>query len=247
MNGRLGLVLIATLLAASAARAAAPVYDPSSQRLDRIEQQISNANSDSLADQVRQLQEEVQTLRGMVEVNEHQISQLKDRQRDFYTDLDSRINELKTGPSSVATPSSVTPPASSPIKPEASSAEQSMYHSAHDLMQEKHYDQAIAAFDQYLKKYPQGRFAPNAYYWMGETQLLTKDLDAAKIAFQNIVTQFPTHQKSADALLKLGYVYDAAGQKDKALKTLNEVTQKYPGSTLARIAEQRILQIKQRS
>lgn len=233
------LVFVATLLAASAAMGAAPVYDPSSERLDRVEQQLSNAND--IPEQIRLLQEEVQTLRGIVEVNEHEISQLKDRQRDLYSDLDSRINELKAG-----TPSPTASPPVPSSQPQASNAEQSFYNAAYDLMQEKQYDQAITAFNQYLKKYPNGRYAPNAYYWVGETQLLTKDLDSARVAFQNIVTQFPTHQKAADALLKLGYVYDAAGDKDKALKTLNDVTKKYPGSSIARIAEQRILSIKQR-
>jgi tol-pal system protein YbgF len=234
------VVFVGALMAAQAAMGAAPVVDPSTDRLDRLEQQVTNSAAESLPDQIRILQEELQALRGKVEVNEHEINQLKDRQRDLYSDLDSRINELKAG-----SPPAV-PAAPAGVKPAASNAEQTLYNSAYDLMQDKQYDEAIAAFNQYLKTYPKGRFAPNAYYWMGETQLMGKELDAAKVAFQNILTQFPTHQKAADALLKLGYVYDAAGQKDKAIKTFNDVTQKYPGSSLARIAESRIQNIKQR-
>lgn len=226
-------VFMVTLLAAQAVMGAAPVVDPSSERLDRLEQEVRQSATDNLPEQVRLLQEEVQTLRGMVEVNEHEIAQLKDRQRDLYSDLDSRINELKAPP---AQPASPVPP--------GASAEQSLYNSAYDLMQEKQYDESVAAFNEYLKLYPKGKFAPNAYYWLGETHLMVKDLDSAKVAFQNILTQFPTHQKAADALLKMGYVYDAAGQKDKALKTFTDVKSKYPGSSLARIAEQRIRALK---
>lgn len=239
MKKQVYTLLIMGTLAVSTARAAAPVYDPSSDRLDRVEQQVTK--TESVADQLRQLQEEVQTLRGMVEMNEHQIKVLTDRQRDLYADLDSRINELKTE----GTPKSPAGSAA-PVKPQASAAEKSLYSSAYELMQEKQYSDSITAFNQYLKKYPNGQYAPNALYWMGETQLIGKDLDAAEQAFKNVLAQYPTHQKSADALLKLGYVYEAGGQKDKAVKTLNEVAQKYPGSSLAKIAEQRIQQIKNR-
>jgi tol-pal system protein YbgF len=230
-------VFVVTLLAAQAAMGAAPVVDPSSERLDRLEQEVRQSAADNLPEQVRLLQEEVQTLRGMVEVNEHEITQLKDHQRDLYTDLDSRINELKAGSSTHPAPTAA--PAQ-----HGASAEQTLYNSAYDLMQEKQYDESIAAFNEYLKLYPKGKYAPNAYYWLGETHLTSKDLNSAKTAFQNILNQFPAHQKAADALLKLGYVYDAAGDKDKALKTFTDVKTKYPGSSLARIAEQRIRALK---
>jgi tol-pal system protein YbgF len=239
MTKQAQVVFVGALMAAHAAMGAAPVMDPSVDRLDRLEQQVTNSAAESLPDQIRILQDEVQALRGMVEVNDHEINQLKERQRDLYSDLDSRINELKSGSPSVT-------PTAPGARPQASNAEQTLYNSAYDLMQDKQYDEAITAFNQYLKIYPAGRFAPNAYYWMGETQLMGKDLDSAKVAFQHILTQFPTHQKAADALLKLGYVYDAAGQKDKAIKTFNDVTQKYPGSSLAKIAQGRIQSIKQR-
>jgi tol-pal system protein YbgF len=238
------VTLLAIFMAAPAAMGAAPVSDPSAERLDRLENQTQTTLD--LAEQVRLLQEEVQTLRGMVEVNDHQISQLTERQRDFYTDLDSRINELKN-----AMPPASSSPAPSPGQGAGQvsgsvNQEYIQYQQAYDLMQQKRYGEAIAAFEQYVVDHPNGKYAANSYYWMGETQIIHSDLNAAKASFQKIVTQFPTHQKSADALLKLGYVYDAAGQKDKALKTLTEVKTKYPGSSVALKAEQRINQIKKR-
>jgi len=239
------IALVATFMAAPAAMGAAPVSDPAAERLDRLETQTQTTAD--LSEQVRLLQEEVQTLRGMVEVNEHQISQLTERQRDFYTDLDARINELKN----TATPLTPAAPSTAPVQPLSHgsgsvSDEYVEYQAAYDLMQQKRYGEAIAAFEQYVKEHPTGKYAANSYYWMGETQIIHSDLNAAKASFQKIVTQFPTHQKSADALLKLGYVYDAAGQTDKALKTLTEVKSKYPGSSVAIKAEQRITAIKKR-
>lgn len=49
---------------------------------------------------VEQLQQEVQELRGVVELQGHQIKQLKQQSRDRYHDLDQRLLKLKEGASS---------------------------------------------------------------------------------------------------------------------------------------------------
>jgi len=251
------LVFVACSLAAPAALGAAPVYDPTSERIDRLETQVTSQVADDIPTQLRQLQDDLQELRGRLEVVEHQLIQVGNRQRDMYSDLDARIADLESKAPKASVPSITpplapgaapgTPPVTPTPGPSTSVDDYQSYQSAYDLLQQKKYDQAISAFNDYVKVYPHGQFTANAYYWMGETHIIHNDLNSAKSAFQKIVSDYPTHQKSADALLKLGYVYDSAGQKDKALKTLVQVTQKYPGSTAARMADQRISQIKSRS
>lgn len=56
---------------------------------------------------VEQLQQEVQTLRGIVEEQSHQIKLLKQQGRDRYRDLDQRLLQLKQVPGSSSGSSSV--------------------------------------------------------------------------------------------------------------------------------------------
>ncbi len=65
---------------------------------------------------VEQLQQEVQTLRGIVEEQSHQIKLLKQQGRDRYRDLDQRLLQLKQLPSSNSESSSA------PAKEKASTA-----------------------------------------------------------------------------------------------------------------------------
>lgn len=95
MNKQALLGLVACFLAAPAAMGAAPVYDASVERPSRYDQQMESRSPENLSEKVRLLEEELQSLRGMLEENLHKINQLEAHQRDLYSDLDSRLNELK--------------------------------------------------------------------------------------------------------------------------------------------------------
>jgi uncharacterized protein YlxW (UPF0749 family) len=95
MNKQALLGLVACFLAAPAAMGAAPVYDASVERSSRYEQQSESRSPENLSEKVRLLEDELASLRGILEENVHKINQLEARQRDLYSDLDSRLNELK--------------------------------------------------------------------------------------------------------------------------------------------------------
>ncbi len=191
--------------------------------------------------QLQAIQDELQTLRGMLEVTQHELEALQTHQRDLYADLDQRIAEIRQelGKDTTASqPAAVAPSASI-------DQDQAAYQAAYELVQSQDYPAAIEAFNAYLTSYPEGQYTANAHYWLGESHAIGDDLSKAEYAFKTVVEQYPLHQKAADAMLKLGYVYDAAGNKEKALSTLTEVKQKYPNSSVSRLAEQRLIQIKQ--
>jgi len=91
------------------------------------------------------------------------------------------------------------------------------------LLQQKDYDGAIAALNQYLADYPQGTYAPNSQYWLGEIYLLQNDLAEAQRWFSQLIEQFPNDRKASDAKYKLGRVYFQMGEKDRAEALLEEV------------------------
>ena len=64
-------------------------------RLERIESALSNQGLLEIVQQIQALEEEINRLRGEVEVQNHVLEQLKKRQRDLYTDIDRRIERFE--------------------------------------------------------------------------------------------------------------------------------------------------------
>lgn len=132
-------------------------------------------------------------------------------------------------------------PAPTPAQPLANPAdERRMYESAFDALKEGRYAEAARRFQGFLNAYPNGEFAPNAHYWLGESYYVTQNYQIALDAFRRLLNEFPNSAKAPDALLKVGYCYYELRQWSQAEATLNEVVQKYPDTTVARLAQGRL-------
>lgn len=93
----------------------APVQDNAAlgERVSRLEKVVNSETLVELLTTVQALQREMQSLRGEVEVQGHELSQIKQRQRELYLDLDRRLQRLETGQGGVAV-APPQPPASPP-------------------------------------------------------------------------------------------------------------------------------------
>lgn len=108
-----------------AAAAQAPVQDTAAfgERIARLEQMINSDTMVELLGTVQALQREVQSLRGEVELQGHNLSQIKNRQRELYLDLDRRLQRLESGQGAAAPtaqPGPVEEPAMAASSPTAS-------------------------------------------------------------------------------------------------------------------------------
>lgn len=206
----------------------------------------SNVGLVEIYNRLQQLQNEVQTLRGQVEEQTYLIDNMTKRQRDLYMDLDRRIQQLESGQASQG-------PASSdlggPSEPSGSSAgspapasgnDQAAYDQAFDLLKSGKYEQAATAFQQFVAQYPNSGYLPNALYWQGEAYYVTRKFDPAMSAFQQVLRDHATHSKAKDALLKVGYIQFENKDWAASRQTLRDVVSKYPGTSAARLAQQRL-------
>lgn len=265
------------------------------ERVARLEQQNAQGNDGGqrleLLNRIADLQNEIQSLRGLVEQQSFEIESLKKRSRDQYLDLDSRIGRLEGNPLA-ATPAdaggtgttlpsnaspllddprpSVTDPSpqlameepevrapldapsqtaaldgaeggAAPMQPIANPVdERNMYQSAFDALKEGRYAEAARRFQGFLNAYPNGEFAPNAHYWLGESYYVTQNYQIALDSFRRLLEQFPTSTKAPDALLKVGYCQYELRQWAEAEATLNQVVERYPDSTVSRLAQGRL-------
>lgn len=205
------------------------------------------AARDTLLDLLRQLEElqvEVRQLRNTVEVQGHELEQLKGRQRALYDDLDKRLRDAERRGSA---PAPAEPDSAAPAAPATArvttAPQQQDYDAAFDLMKQGLYDRAVKAFRAFLAKYPDSGLADNAQYWIAEGNYVLRNYKLALEEFTKVLNA-PQSPKAPDAMLKIGYVHYELGAYDKARKALTEVQERYPGTSVARLAAVRLDKMK---
>ena len=214
---------------------------------------VDAGTRDTLLDLLRQLEElqsEVRQLRNTVEVQGHELEQLKGRHRTLYDDLDKRLREAERRSSAVvaAPPSPVTAAPttvlSTPTTPRVvTAAQQHEYDAAFELMKQGLYDRAVKAFRAFLAKHPDSGLADNAQYWIAEGNYVLRNYKLALEEFTKVVNA-ANNPKAPDALLKIGYVHYELGAYDKARKTLTDVQERYAGTGVAKLAAVRLDKMK---
>ena len=122
----------------------------------------------------------------------------------------------------------------------ASDQERAEYDQAFEALKAARYADAAQQFSAFLDAYPNSSYAPNAYYWLAETYYVTEDFETAAVMFASVLGRYPNSSKSGDALLKLGFSYFALEQWAEARSALEQVKAEHPDTTLARLAEGRL-------
>lgn len=118
--------------------------------------------------------------------------------------------------------------------------EASAYDAALGRLKAGDYAASARAFQTFLQTFPNGVYAPNALYWLGESYYVTQNYTLALAQFQAVLARYPTSDKAPGALLKVGLSQYGLQQYPAARATFEQVMQRYPGSDLARTANDRL-------
>lgn len=232
--------------------AALPVYAQRTSLADRVstlEQQAasqtqgaSQANIEVL-NKMTQLQDEIRQLRASVEQLQNELEQARQRNREQYIDLESRVNALEQPPSTgKATPatSPTVKPANKPVVAPVA-GESAAYQAAYNSLIKQ--GDAVAAsrqFQDFLQAYPESKYAPNAWYWLGESYYITQNYALALKSFDVLNQQYADSNKAPDALLKTAYCHIELKDVDKGKKELEQLIVKYPNHPVAEMARGRL-------
>ncbi len=140
-------------------------------------------------------------------------------------------------------PPAEPPPAEPPpAEPPAPATEEalSLYDEGYTLFHQKRYGEAEQRFRRYLKLYPETELADNAQFWIGESHYARGAFAAALEAFTATVERYPRGNKVADALLKAGKCLEELGRQEEARQTYHEITDRFPSSSAAAAARERL-------
>ena len=118
--------------------------------------------------------------------------------------------------------------------------EKAQYDEAFDALKNARYAEASRQFASFVQAYPNGEYADNAQYWLGESYYVTRNYRVALETFQRLLTRYPESSKVPDARLKIGLSYYSLKNWDAAEQELKSVVDDYPDSTVARLAQNRL-------
>ncbi|WP_435947607.1 cell division protein CpoB [Dryocola sp. BD586] len=251
----LSLSLLVGIAAPWAANAQAPISSVGSGSVeDRVTQleRISNAHSQLLTQLQQQLsdnQNDIDSLRGQIQESQYQLNQVVERQKQILLQIDGLSNGgaaagQATGNdqgAATATPdagASTEAPAAAPVQGGDANSD---YNAAIALVQDKsRQDEAMAAFQSFVKKYPDSTYQPNANYWLGQLNYNKGKKDDAAFYFASVVKNYPKSPKAPDAMFKVGLIMQDKGDTAKAKAVYQQVIKQFPNTDGAKQAQKRL-------
>jgi tol-pal system protein YbgF len=141
-----------------------------------------------------------------------------------------------------AAPGATAPgaPASSTVPGAPPPAPRELYSQAYADFARGNYDLAIMGFTEYLKAYPGTDFSDNAQYWIGECLYGKQKYQEAVEGWNVLFRDYPSSDKLPDARVKKGMALERLGRRSQALVEYRYVIDRFPNSSAARIARERI-------
>ncbi|WP_153099562.1 tol-pal system protein YbgF [Paraburkholderia hayleyella] len=202
---------------------------------DNLASQLAAAQRTILdqSNRLDQLNQQVATLRGQSEDLANQFTTLQKQQKDYYTDLDSRLKKFEPQQQTVDGVEGTVQP-----------GETEAFNTASQQFRNGEYKNAAASFRSFIAQYTHSPYQPTAQYWLGNALYALRDYKGSTAALQNVVKNYPQHPRAPEALLAIANNQVEQGQKTAAKKTLEQLIAQYGSSTVAQTAQSKLSQIK---
>jgi len=213
------------------------------QRIAAMEAVIKGQGLLDLMSQVDQLKQELNNVKGQLEVTNHNLDMAQQRQKDLYIDVDGRLRKIETAAPVAASNSPPIADTAGAINPNAvieAPTEAKDFDAAQALLKTGKYKDAFDAFDKFIQAYPGSTRLPEAQYALGFSQFSLKNYKAAITTQQKLVKTYPDSVKAPDAMFNTANAQIQLADIDGAKKTLKELLSKYPNSEIAPNAKRRL-------
>jgi tol-pal system protein YbgF len=212
------------------------------ERVNRLEQQISNVQRTSSAGKLDDMQSALQSLRGQVDELAHQLQQMQKQQKTLYSDLDKRVSSGKVGVPAAATDSTDTDTETADTAADANSVDVGANADnggakANDKSTKnaaiKSASAPAEAKAKVEKEKPESQ--PNSAeeqqtYQTAYNLIKAKKYSEATVTLQKMLQKYPSGQFAANAHYWLGELYGLMGKNDEAVTEFTAVVKNYPDS-----------------
>ena len=198
------------------------VFSEEEESLDLIYQKISD------------LEQEIATLRNLIEENTYLIERYQELQQQRYLDLDKRLHNLLSEEKEDLATEYLNG------QQHNSTEEIDLYKGALELFEASRYAEALESFRELIISYPEGAYSADAYFWSGELYLVQQLFEDAREHYLVVVKKFIDHPRVADSLFKLGVLERALMNDQIANSYFSRVISEYPDTGAAELAKKSI-------
>ena len=186
---------------------------------------------DLIYKKISDLEQEIATLRNLIEENTYLIERYQELQQQRYLDLDKRLHNLLSEEKEGLVTEYLNG------QQYNSTEEIDLYKGALELFEASRYAEALESFRELIISYPEGTYSADAYFWSGELYLVQQLFEDAREHYLVVVEKFIDHPRVADSLFKLGILERALMNDQIANSYFSRVISEYPDTGAAELAK----------
>ena len=186
---------------------------------------------DLIYKKISDLEQEIATLRNLIEENTYLIERYQELQQQRYLDLDKRLHNLLSEEKEGLVTEYLNG------QQYNSTEEIDLYKGALELFEASRYAEALESFRELIISYPEGTYSADAYFWSGELYLVQQLFEDAREHYLVVVEKFIDHPRVADSLFKLGILEIALMNDQIANSYFSRVISEYPDTGAAELAK----------
>ncbi|MGB6874652.1 MAG: tol-pal system protein YbgF [Candidatus Acidiferrales bacterium] len=217
----------------------------------------NGANNSSLTQQVQGVSDNMQDMQA-------RVGKLAQQMTDIQNTLQQISARVSSGPAPTTAPTGTnpgtnpdttppagtdsstsptqTPPSPATNQPATSSLQpisgDTLYSNGSRDLNSGHYDLSRQEFNDYLKNFPDGPFASNSQFYLGEIAYAQSDYGAAISAYDSLIVNYPKSSKVAPAMLEKGRALIQTHKTTSAEREFHELIRRFPGTDEAKKAEE---------
>jgi tol-pal system protein YbgF len=139
-------------------------------------------------------------------------------------------------PSTIPTANPATSGATQPPSELQPISGDTLYSNALRDLNSGHYDLSGQEFTDYLRNFPEGAYASNSQFYIGEIAYAQGKYNDAIAAYDNVILNYPKSFKVAAAMLEKGRALAHLGKRTSAQREFRELVRRYPGTDEAKKA-----------
>ena len=186
---------------------------------------------DLIYQKIGALEQEIATLRNLIEENSFLIERYQELQQQRYLDLDKRLHSILSGELEELNAGSLN------LNDLNSTEEIVLYKEALELFEVSRYAEALEVFRDLIISFPEGTYSADAYFWSGELYLVQEQLEDAREHYLVVAEKFKDHDRVADCLYKLGVIEKLLLNDEAANSYFSRLISEYPDTGAAELAK----------
>ena len=186
---------------------------------------------DLIYQKIGALEQEIATLRNLIEENTFLIERYQELQQQRYLDLDKRLHSILSGELEELNEGSLN------LNDLNSTEEIDLYKEALELFEVSRYAEALEVFRDLIISFPEGTYSADAYFWSGELYLVQEQLEDAREHYLVVTEKFKDHDRVADCLYKIGVIEKLLLNDEAANSYFSRLISEYPDTGAAELAK----------